>query len=63
MTTARERVTPVDVTVSSVALTILATSAAMAVLWWAREAFIRLSVKAFCDRVEDLKPVGELLGE
>lgn len=40
MTTFRESATPAAVTVSSVALTVLAMSTGMVVLWWAQEVFI-----------------------
>ena len=40
MTTVRERITDVNVTVGGIALTVLATSVGMAVLGWAREVFI-----------------------
>ena len=40
MTTIREHITDVEMTAGSVALTVLATSVGMVVLWWAREVFI-----------------------
>jgi hypothetical protein len=54
---ARERITDMEVTPGGVALTILATSVGMAVLWWAREVFIPIVLSVL------IKPVGELLGE
>jgi len=40
MTTARKRLTDMDVTAGGIALAVIAASGAMAVLWWAREVFI-----------------------